>query len=106
MKYDIVSIQFSRANPLLCYIGGMDNEIICDYFGTHQLRNGFRQDESDAPIQGILQQNHRLGFRGDARWIGITTTELNGDDLLMGVCENGALYAVTPAQGISGHVGL
>lgn len=90
LKYDLVSIQFSPTDPGLCYLAGTDNEI---------LSGQFKRSEPSLATKSMLQQNHRLGFRGESRWIGISAIA-NDDqqDLIVAACETGCIYAVTPAN--------
>ena len=109
MKYDITYLKYSLNYENLCYITGSDNEIFCQNF-----TDGRGPKDHQTPLsstngtQHILQQKHKLGFRGDSRFIGMsctkststTSTAATQDDVVIGLCESGRLYAIPNAQNI------
>ncbi|OQS07507.1 hypothetical protein THRCLA_00487 [Thraustotheca clavata] len=100
LKYDIAFLAFSPNDPKLCYVAGLDNELMCGRFdGSDKKKN----KEAPAYSPSILQQNHRLGFRGDSRWIGLNIVSSKNQDMGFGICENGSAYAIRPAQYMLGN---
>ncbi|KAG9401831.1 hypothetical protein AC1031_007540 [Aphanomyces cochlioides] len=98
LKYDLAFLSFSPTDPTLCYVAGLDNELMCGkYEGKKQKSN-----EPKEYSPSILQMNHRLGFRGDSRWIGLDVLGQDGQDMALGICEGGSAYAVAPAQHMVG----
>ncbi|KAF0698345.1 Aste57867_11023 [Aphanomyces stellatus] len=101
LKYDLAYLAFSPSDPTLCYVAGLDNELMCGkYDGSEQKKKKEEQAKEYSP--SILQMNHRLGFRGDSRWIGLDVAGANGDDMAVGICESGSAYAIRPAQHMVG----
>lgn len=89
LKYEIIGLQHSTSEKNACYAVGLDNEVICgDYVSIKKSK-----------AHTMLQQNHRLGFRGDSKWTGISLTcGKDSKDQIVACCESGHLYTVTSAS--------
>jgi len=99
LKYDIAFLEFSPSNPQLCYVGGLDNEFMCGRHETQNKKTSKGTSEKVPYSQSILQQNHRLGFRGDSRWTGLDVAlDSENNDIGIGICESGYAYSICPAQ--------
>ncbi|EGG14236.1 hypothetical protein DFA_12006 [Cavenderia fasciculata] len=78
LKYEITGINFSDKLKGVCYVSGMDSEILAgDYDGSSG-------------------SDHFAGIRVDSRWLGIT--KLNGHESLFGFTSSGGLYWVHDAD--------
>ncbi len=113
LKYDIAVLAFSPTQPSLCYVAGLDNELLCGVYA--QKHKGVKHENGSngvgvgdaASSYSMLQQNHRFGFRGDSRWVGMdfaATVSANADDVAVGICESGSAYTVRPAQRMVGSI--
>ncbi|ETV97021.1 hypothetical protein H310_09856 [Aphanomyces invadans] len=101
LKYDVAYLAFSPTDPSLCYVAGLDNELMVGKFDGSEKKKKDKHANEYSPT--ILQMNHRLGFRGDSRWVGLDVVQdITGDDLAIGACESGSVYAIHPAQHMLG----
>ncbi len=99
MKYDLAYLAFSPSDSTLCYVAGLDNELMVGKFDGSEKK---KATEAKEYSPSILQMNHRLGFRGDSRWIGLDVVSRGNCDLAVGACESGSVYAIEPAQHMLG----
>eukprot|EP01132_Coremiostelium_polycephalum_P007582 gene7582-9323_t len=72
LKYEIISIHFSDKNPSVCYVGGLDSEVLAGEWN------------------GSSGVDHFTGLRVDSRWLGIS--KLKNQELLFGFTAAGSLY--------------
>ncbi|RQM12041.1 hypothetical protein B5M09_004890 [Aphanomyces astaci] len=100
LKYELAYLAFSPTDPTLCYVAGLDNELMVGTFDGAEKKKHAAKEHSPS----ILQMNHHLGFRGDSRWIGVDVIRdgSGGHDLAVGACESGSVYAIQPAQHMLG----
>ncbi|KDO20654.1 hypothetical protein SPRG_13407 [Saprolegnia parasitica CBS 223.65] len=104
LKYDIAYLAFSPSQSSLCYVAGLDNELMCGEHDASKEKKQKHKEPAPAYSPSILQQNHRLGFRGDSRWIGLDIVSASEDeDMGVGICESGSAYVIRPAQYMLGH---
>eukprot|EP01113_Clastostelium_recurvatum_P003309 TRINITY_DN11442_c0_g1_i1.p1 TRINITY_DN11442_c0_g1~~TRINITY_DN11442_c0_g1_i1.p1 ORF type:complete len:395 (-),score=69.83 TRINITY_DN11442_c0_g1_i1:6-1190(-) len=76
LKQDMVSIHFSKSNKKLCFVGGVDSEIVC----------------GDWACKGA---NSLEALRVDSRWLGIGADA--SSDMLVGLTAAGSLYVLSDA---------
>jgi hypothetical protein len=85
LKYDVTRVNFSRSDPSLCYVSGLDNELLVGRWdGTKGL-------------------SHFDGPHIESHWIGISND--NASDTVFGLAQSGHVYICknTPAllEGVS-----
>ena len=96
LKYELLYLQYSPNHANVLYVAGTDNELIG---GDLTLATNDLEKNKKQPSR--LQQHHRLGFRGDSSWVGVSVLKSWSnprDDLVSGACETGTLYNLAPAQ--------
>ena len=110
LKYEPVRLLRSPSHDSLCYIAGLDNDIMCgDVGGTLQTGGDSNSGGSGKKRKREftqLQMMFSTGFRGDGPWSGVTVrqdSDANGDinnDVLYAVSQSCGLYVVTGATGL------
>lgn len=75
LKYEITKVLFSKQDPSVCIVSGLDNEIIIG--------------KSD----GSKSLSHFEGLRIESRWAGITNHQNN--DTVLGISQQGEVYIIT-----------
>ncbi|EFN57285.1 hypothetical protein CHLNCDRAFT_143873 [Chlorella variabilis] len=120
LKYEATGMHFCSANPRLCYVAGMDYEVLCGEWGgnkasrlgggnraannTHTgLKSGAaaagaadaQGEEETAAAAGGLGRG--VSFRGDSRWVGLGKAA--GQDVLAGMTQSCQLYVAEFAAG-------
>ena len=118
-KYDVTSLHESTAAPGILYMSGLDNEFMtCRVGSTSGEKKSLAAsggqiistdlecaDMEDAGTEkvgghGRLHQTHRLGVRGDSRWIGVSVLQgsVGEDEALVGLCSSGTLAILKTPQ--------
>ena len=108
LKYEPVSLLRSPSKPALCYIAGLDNDVMCGDVGFGQ--NGTKKNGEKIEGEGSkkrkrdftqLQMMFSTGFRGDGPWSGIAvrrdTDKKEADDVLYAVSQSCGLYVIKGA---------
>ena len=114
-KYELTSLHQSRVVPGLVYVSGLDNEFLTCSLESSVEKLNFKNNEqptrlegnaksSSIPAEGSidvpevgghgrLHQTHRLGVRGDSRWVGVSVAGgyANETEALIGLCSSGTL---------------
>ena len=116
LKYEPAAMVRSPSKPSLCYVAGMDNDIMCGEAnpGITEPTNGKRKrgEIKNKDMTGgrdysltKLTMMHQTGFRGDAPWCGMVVKPYEDHgvqtDLLVAVSQSAALYAVKNASKLS-----
>ncbi|PSC73203.1 hypothetical protein C2E20_3792 [Micractinium conductrix] len=106
-KYEITGLHFASGNPRLCYVAGMDYEVLCGEWGGNRAsrlgggnraanatHTGLRTGPAGADGNGGAAAEGGLGrgvsFRGDSRWMGLAKAA--GQDVLAGLTQSRQLY--------------
>jgi len=97
-KYEISSLSLSEQVESVCYVGGVDSELVC-----RDVSNVVQKEEK---VNKAYGGGHYNAFRGDGKWIGLDCTVSNGEDspspsvsstvgseVLVGSTDTGSLYA-------------
>lgn len=114
-KYELTSIHQSRVVPGLLYVSGLDNEFLTCSLESSVEKLKLKTSEQPTRLQGNakssgisaersidvpevgghgrLHQTHRLGVRGDSRWVGVSVAGgyANETEALIGLCSSGTL---------------
>ena len=114
LKYEPAAMFRSPSHPSLCYVAGMDNDIMCGEANPGKSGGGMaaaaaaemgkrkRAAEGRDFALTKLTMMHQTGFRGDAPWCGMVVTPFveRGvqSDLLVAVSSSAALYVVQNAS--------
>ncbi|KAK3280031.1 hypothetical protein CYMTET_12113 [Cymbomonas tetramitiformis] len=86
LKYTITSLHFSTYTANTCFIGGLDNGVLCA-----DLQHG--RVHRHGPNNSLTPQ---FAFRGDSRWLGVH--KARSRDLLIGFGENSSLFVLDAQQ--------
>ncbi|KAF2070540.1 hypothetical protein CYY_008145 [Polysphondylium violaceum] len=78
LKYEITSIQFSSKDSNVCYVGGLDSEVLAGNW------------------DGSSGVDHFTGLRVDSRWLGIS--KLKDQELLFGFTGSSSVYWIDSAD--------
>jgi len=78
LKYEITSIQFSSKDSNVCYVGGLDSEVLAGNW------------------DGSSGVDHFTGLRVDSRWLGIS--KLKDEELLFGFTGSSSVYWIDQAD--------
>lgn len=72
LKYDVTRLRFARSNPELCYVSGLDNELLVGRW------------------DGTVGLSHFDGPHIESHWIGISNN--NSTDTVYGLAQSGHVY--------------
>ena len=107
LKYEPVRLLRSPSRDSLCYIAGLDNDIMCgDVGGTTQTGGDSNSGAGKKRKREFtqLQMMFSTGFRGDGPWSGVTIRQdgqgKDTNDILYAVSQSCGLYVVKGATGL------
>ncbi|EGC36328.1 hypothetical protein DICPUDRAFT_78014 [Dictyostelium purpureum] len=78
LKYEITSIQFSNKNPSICYVGGLDSEVLAGEWN------------------GSSGVDHFTGLRVDSRWLGLS--KLKNEEFIFGFTGSSSIYYINNCE--------
>ena len=105
LKYEPVGLLRSPSHSSLCYIAGLDNDIMCGNVGGPAQLGGDSNNNQDKKRKREftqLQMMFSTGFRGDGPWAGVAVRNVGDDsnDILYAVSQSCGLYVVEGATGL------
>jgi hypothetical protein len=106
LKYEPVSLLRSPSHDELCYIAGLDNDIMCGNVGSETKTGGNGQAGGNGGNKKRkreftqLQMMFSTGFRGDGPWSGVAVRKDGDNDVLYAVSQCCGLYVVKGSSGL------
>eukprot|EP00899_Mesostigma_viride_P010059 jgi/Mesvir1/19054/Mv12816-RA.1 len=79
-KYQITSLQMSSLSPDMCYVGGLDNEVVCGHWNHDASKSAKKASGATAADgEGIRDSDpDGFSFRGDGNWQGLALVSVAG----------------------------